>query len=187
VFLGLIAREILPPTTDTEQVLPLLSRHLLGEVGFIVLAGALVSAILSTVDSSLLACGALIVQNLVGERARAMSDVARLRLTRGSVVGLGCVAFGLATLGVSVHSLVEESAALGSAGIVVAGLIGMFTRMGGARAALWSLLIGGASYVYAEHVLESNVAYLLSLAGAVLGYGIGALFETRPATVSTAG
>jgi Na+/proline symporter len=187
VLLGLLAREILPGIDATEQVLPLLSRHLLGEVGFVILAGALVSAILSTVDSCLLACGALIVQNLVGERARAMSDVARLRLTRGSVVGLGFVAFGLATLGVSVHSLVVESAALGSAGVLVAGLLGMFTRLGGARAALWSLLLGAASYVYAAHVLESSVAYLLSIAGAVLGYAVGALFETRPAALSTAG
>jgi Na+/proline symporter len=186
VLLGLAAREILPPTDATEQVLTLLSRHLLGEIGFVILAGALVSAILSTVDSALLACGALIVHNLVGARSRTLSETARLRLARASVVALGIVAFAFAALGASVHELVQESAALGSSGLVVAGLLGLFTRYGGARAALWSLLIGGASYVYAEHVLESDVSYLISVAGALVGYGLGALTEARSATLSEA-
>jgi solute:Na+ symporter, SSS family len=181
VLLGLIARKLLPYTVDSEQVLPLLSRHLFGELGFVVLAGTLVSAILSTVDSCLLACGALIMQNLVGERARGMSERGRLRLTRLCVVGLGGVAYVLALYGSSVHGLVEESSALGSAGLFVAGLLGLYTRVGGARAALLSLCIGGGTYVYAEHVLVSSVAYLVSLGGAVLGYALGALWDARPA------
>jgi Na+/proline symporter len=184
VLLGLIARQLLPGS-DAEQVLPLLSRHVLGEVGFVVLAGALVSAILSTVDSALLACGALIVQNLVGNYATTLSDRGRLRVTRLSVVGLGFAAFGIATLGASVHALVEYSAALGSAGIFVAGALGLFTRFGGARAALLSLLLGALTFVYFEHVAHSGVAYLLSLAAALVGYGVGALLEARPAAVPT--
>jgi Na+/proline symporter len=185
VLLGLIARQVLPHSVDSEQVLPLLSRHLLGEVGFVVLAGTLVSAILSTVDSCLLACGALIMQNLVGVRASAMSERARLRLTRMSVVGLGGVAYVLALYGTSVHGLVEESSALGSAGLFVAGLLGLYTRFGGARAALLSLALGGATYVYGEHVLASGVAYLASLGGAVLGYALGALWDARPAAAAS--
>jgi Na+/proline symporter len=181
VVLGLVARVLLPQAVDGEQVLPILSRHLFGEVGFVVLAGTLVSAILSTVDSCLLACGALIMQNLVGRRARGLSDRTRLRLTRLCVVGLGAVAYVLALYGSSVHGLVAESSALGSAGLFVAGLLGLFTRVGGVRAALLSLCLGGATYVYAEHVLASDVAYLASLAGAVLGYAVGALWDARPA------
>ncbi len=179
VLLALVAREVLPQTEAFEQVLPLLSRHALGELGFVIFSGALVSAILSTVDSALLACGALIVHNLVGQRAGALSDLARLRLTRLSVVGLGLVACAFAALGGSVHSLVEESSALGSAGLFVAGLLGLFTRFGGARAALASLLIGAGTYVYAQHVLESEVAYLASICGALVGYALGALADTR--------
>jgi Na+/proline symporter len=96
------------------------------------------------------------------------------------VVALGFVAYGLASIAGSVHSLVAESSALGSAGIVVAGLLGMFSRFGGARAAWFALLTGALAYVYAEHVLESEIAYLLSLAGALSGYAIGAVTEPRP-------
>ncbi|HTV23577.1 MAG TPA: hypothetical protein VMG12_33035 [Polyangiaceae bacterium] len=179
VLLGLIARVVLPPTEAIEQVLPLLSRHVLGELGFVIFAGTLVSAILSTVDSALLAGGALIVQNVVGERAQRLSDSARLRLTRACVVGLGVLAFVVATFGASVHELVQESSALGSAGLFVAGLLGLFTRFGGARAALASLSIGGGTYIYAQHVLESDVAYLSSIGGAALGYAVGALGDAR--------
>ena len=145
----------------------------------------LLSAILSTVDSALLACGALIVQNLVANYTTTLSDAGRLRVTRLSVVGLGFAAFGIATLGASVHALVEYSAALGSAGIFVAGVLGLFTRFGGARAALLSLLLGALSFIYFEHVAHSGVAYLLSLVAAVVGYGLGALMEARPAAVPT--
>jgi Na+/proline symporter len=186
VLLGLLARALLPPTDSVEQVLPLLSRHVLGEVGFVIFAGTLVSAILSTVDSALLAGGALIVQNLVGERAAGLSDAARLRLTRSCVVGLGVLAFVVAMFGASVHELVQESSALGSSGLFVAGLFGLFTRFGGARAALLSLSVGGGAYVYAEHVLESDIAYLASLAGAALGYALGGLIDSRSAAAQKA-
>jgi len=179
VLLGLVARVVLPPTESVEQVLPQLSRYVLGEVGFVIFAGTLVSAILSTVDSALLAGGALIVQNVVPERAGKLSDAAKLRLTRGCVASLGVLAFVVAVFGASVHELVQESSALGSAGLFVAGLLGLFTRFGGARAALLSLSIGGATYVYAQHVLESESAYLTSIAGAALGYALGALRDAR--------
>lgn len=179
VALGLMARQLVPGIEESEQVLPLLSRQLLGEVGFVILAGALVSAILSTVDSALLACSALIVQNLAGERAQRMSDSARLRLSRGVVILLGCVSFIVASTGLSVHSLVAESSAFASAGLCVAGLLGLFTRFGGARAALLSLGLGGMSYVYATFVLESELAYLISLASALGGYALGARGEAH--------
>lgn len=179
VALGLIARQVAPGIEESEQVLPLLSRQLLGEVGFVILAGALISAILSTVDSALLACSALIVQNLAGERAQRMSDGARLRLSRAAVVILGCVAFVVASTGLSVHALVAESSAFASAGLCVAGLLGLFTRFGGARAALLSLAGGGVSYVYATFVLESELSYLISLGCALGGYALGALGVAR--------
>ena len=179
VLLGLIARALLPGIEDVEQVLPLLARRMLGELGFVILAGALVSAILSTVDSALLAGGTLIMQNLVGARTQSLSDSARLRLTRAAVVGLGVLSFGIALLGQSVHALVQESSALGSAGLFVAGLLGLFTRFGGARAASLSLVAGAVSYIYAQHVAHSELAYLASLAGALAGYVLGAATEAR--------
>jgi Na+/proline symporter len=186
VLLGLVARVVLPPTESVEQVLPQLSRHLLGEVGFVIFAGTLVSAILSTVDSALLAGGALIVQNVVAKRAGKLSDAAKLRLTRGCVASLGVLAFVVAMFGASVHELVQESSALGSSGLFVAGLLGLFTRFGGARAALLSLSIGGASYVYAQHVIESEIAYLTSIGGAALGYVLGALGDARAGAANKA-
>ena len=92
---------------------------------------------------------------------------------------LGIISFAVATLGLSVHELVSESSAFASAGLCVAGLLGMFTRFGGARAALLSLGVGGITYVYATHVLESELAYLISLGGALGGYGLGALGMSR--------
>jgi hypothetical protein len=96
------------------------------------------------------------------------------------------LAFAVAMFGASVHELVQESSALGSAGLFVAGLLGLFTRFGGARAALLSLSIGGGTYVYAQHVLESDIAYLSSLGGAAIGYALGALGDARWGAVNRA-
>ncbi|MDZ7265570.1 MAG: sodium:solute symporter family protein, partial [candidate division KSB1 bacterium] len=57
--IGLIGFRLLPGLSDPEHVLPLMAQQHLSRVLYIIFAGALVSAILSTVDSALLAASAL--------------------------------------------------------------------------------------------------------------------------------
>lgn len=59
VYLGLIGASVLPGLDDAERVLPSLAQAHLHGVVYVLFAGALVSAILSTVDSALLVAGSL--------------------------------------------------------------------------------------------------------------------------------
>ena len=175
VLLGLLARDVLGGAALGENVLAEMARRYLGEFGFVIFVGALISAILSTVDSALLACGALIVQNLIPAVGLAGSQQSKLRAARLCVALLGLVAYALANASESVHSLVEEASAFGSAGVVVAGLFGMFTRVGGPRSAAFALIGGASTYFWAEHVSGSEGSYVWSLAAALGGYLVGSV------------
>ncbi|HEX6886222.1 MAG TPA: sodium:solute symporter [Planctomycetota bacterium] len=169
VFLGLIGPALVPELAHGEGILPELARRFLSPLGFALFAGALVSAILSTVDSTLLVCSSLLSHNLVLPRLRAPTERAKVRLARLGVVGFGLLAFALALTSESVSGLVEQASALGSAGLFVLLVLGLFTRLGGAPSAGAALVAGLVTYVAAEHG-GSTTPFLLSLAGAAAAY-----------------
>ncbi|MCX4242812.1 sodium:solute symporter family transporter [Paraliomyxa miuraensis] len=179
VMLGLLGRTVVPGLDQADAVLPAVTRHYLGELGFLVLSGALVSAILSTVDSALLACGSLVAHNLLPASVRQRDDRTALRVARVSVVGLGLLAYGLAHGSESVHGLVQEASAFGSAGVFVIGTLALTGRVGGPAAALTALGLGAGSWLLFAHGLGSPVAYLWSLLCAAAGYAMVALIEHR--------
>lgn len=169
VALGLLGVHLLPGLEDGEQVLPRLAQLFLPSWGYVLFAGALVSAILSTVDSTLLVCASLFSHNLVLPLRPGLGEPAKLRLARAGVVGFGVVATGVALLGDSVSALVHEASALGSAGLLVAVVFGLFTSVGGPAAALAALIGGAASYV-AGVAVGVAYPYLTSLGVALVGY-----------------
>jgi SSS family transporter len=178
VFLGLAGAVLLPDLADAEQILPHLAQQLLPGWAQLLFVGALVSAILSTVDSTLLVSSSLLSHNLVQPALPALGERAKLRLARAGVIGFGLVATGIALAGGSVASLVHEASALGSAGILVVVVFGLFSRWGGAAAAYASLLTGVTSYVGAV-IAGCEVAYLLSLAASLVAYTGFALVPRR--------
>lgn len=184
VALGLLGRTVVPGIGEADAVLPAVTRHYLGEIGFVVLSGALISAILSTVDSALLACGSLVAHNLLPASVRQRGDRTALRVARGSVIGLGVVAYGLAHGSDSVHDLVQEASAFGSAGVFVIGVLALTGRVGGPAAALTALGLGVVSWVVLAHGVDSPIAFLLSLACAAAGYAAVSLLGRNGVSAS---
>jgi SSS family solute:Na+ symporter len=180
VFLGLAGVALVPELAHEESILPELARRYLSPAAYALFAGALVSAILSTVDSTLLVCSSLLSHNLVLPRLPGASERAKVRLARLGVAGFGLLAFVLALLSESVSALVEQASSLGSAGLFVILLLGLFTRRGGAPSALAALLGGLATYVVAAQ-LGAELPFLLSLAAAFAGYALGLPFDGRRA------
>jgi SSS family solute:Na+ symporter len=179
VVLGAIAHHTMPGA-DPEQVLAVLADKHLPSVGYVVFVGALVSAILSTVDSALLVCGSLVSHNLAGLAMRDASERQKLLLARLSVVSLSVLAYFLARSAESVHELVQEASAFGSAGVCVAGTFGLFSRRGGPRAAYAALVLGTLSWIVAAYVAELDAAFLCSLAVSLLAYLVSAFWLREP-------
>jgi Na+/proline symporter len=178
VFAGLAAAERLPGLEDPEQLLLVLARELMPGVLYVVFAGALLSAILSTVDSTLLAASSLTSHNLIVSLRPELSDRARLRLARLGVPLGGACACLLALRSGGVLELVEQASAFGSAGVFVAGCFGLFARFGGPLAASAALLTGALTWL-AGSAAELATPYLASLAAAALAYLAGAAVEAR--------
>ncbi|MGH8627687.1 MAG: sodium:solute symporter family protein, partial [Gammaproteobacteria bacterium] len=143
VSLGLAAAHLLPADSEPEQVMALLAGHYLPIWAYVVFIGALVSAILSTVDTTLLACGSLTAHNLILPLRPETSERGRLMANRMAVVVYGILAYLIALSGESVFALVQEASSLGSAGILVILVFGLYTQGFGGRIAAYAALICG--------------------------------------------
>ncbi|GMV94762.1 MAG: sodium:solute symporter [Candidatus Hydrogenedentota bacterium] len=183
-MLGLVGPSLVPGLEDPEQLLPAAARELLPTFLYVLFAGALVSAILSTVDSALLAASALLSHNLIVPMLPGATDRTKVRTARVSVVVLGIVAYILAWQAGGVYELVEEASAFGSSGIFVVVVFALFTNFGGRAAAFATLAVGGASWIFGSYVLTLPYPYLLSLAAAFLTYLIMGWAERSPELVS---
>lgn len=188
--IGLFGPAVVPHLEDPEQLLPSAARELLPTVLYIIFAGALISAILSTVDSALLAAAALASHNLVIPLLPNKTERTKVRAARLAVVLFGLVAYFLAFQAGGVYELVEEASAFGSSGVFVVVAFALFTRYGGRIAAAASLVTGSAVYIFAAHVAPKielhehlplvNYPYLLSLGAALVVYlAIGGLEPDR--------
>lgn len=170
VTLGLMGPALLPGLEHPEQLLPRIAERYLPGVLYVVFAGALVSAILSTVDSALLVASGLLSHNLIVPLRPTMTETQKVRVARWGVAMFGALAYGMALYAEGVYALVEEASSFGSAGIFVALVIGLFSRWGGAASAAASLLAGVVSWVMGAYVLGLDYPYLVSLAAALAAY-----------------
>jgi len=180
LMIGLLGPQLAPGLADEEQLLPYVARNLLPTAIYAIFAGALISAILSTVDSTLLAASALLSHNLIVPTLRITDERVKVRLARAGVVVFGVVAYVLALHARGVFALVEQASAFGSAGALVTVCFGLFSTWGGPRAAIATLGAGLAAYLLAL-VAGSDTPFLLSLAVALVSYVLVASVERRPA------
>jgi len=178
--LGLVGAGLVPGLEDPEQVLPRLAQAHLPALGVVLLAGALVSAILSTVDSNLLSASALLSHNVVLRFWPAADERGRLRLARGMTLAAGLVAYALALTRDSVYRLVEEASAFGGAGLFVAMAFGLRTRFGGAGAGLAAVAVGIVTQLAGTYVLDWPAPFTTSLLAAATAYvGVGLVERAR--------
>lgn len=178
VVIGLAGPVLVPSLGDAEQLVPTVARELLPNALFIVFAGGLISAILSTVDSTLLIASGLLSHNLIVPAARIESERIKVIVARVGVLLFGAIAYLLALEAEGVFALVEQASAFGSAGALVAITAGMFTPWGGPRTAMATLLGAVLVYLLASY---GGFAYpfLASLGAAVAIFAAGSLMEQR--------
>jgi Na+/proline symporter len=170
VLIGLLAFRLLPGLEEPEQVLPLMAKRYLGGVWEVIFLGGLVSAILSTVDSTLLAAAALVSHNVIAPMRGGMSDGAKVNLARLCVVAGGGVSAWLAMQSDSIHELVQSASSFGSSGIFVVVVLGLFTSWGGALAAYFAMGVGALVWVVGTWVRPFEGVYLTSLGAAFGAY-----------------
>ena len=181
LLVGLAAIRLAPGIAEPEQVLILRAQHYLPGILYVIFAGALVSAILSTVDSALLVSGSLVAHNLVLPVLPRATERTRLTVNRAAVAGFGLLAYGLALSAPSVYHLVEQASAFGGVSVFVAMTFGLFSRVGGPRAAVSSVVAGVGVYTLGTYAIVLPYPFLNALAASAGAYVVVSLLERAPA------
>jgi Na+/proline symporter len=176
--LGVAGTRLLPGLDDAEQIVPALAHDQLPVFFFAMFAGALVSAILSTVDSILLVGSALVSHNVLVPLLGIEDERRKVLLARGGVAVLGVLAYLLALRAEGVFALVEQASAFGSSGAIVLVVFGLFTRWGGPRSGLATLAAGTVVYLWGAYG-GWPYPYLASLAAALAAFLAGAAIDAR--------
>lgn len=169
VFVGIVGHNLVASVNDPEQLMALVARDALPTVGYAIFAGALTSAILSTVNSTLLIASGLLSHNLLIPALGVSRERTKVVLARAGVAVFGTVAYVLALRSEGVFVLVEQASAFGSAGALVTITFGLFTRYGGPTAALATLVLSTLSYLSASFAGVAH-PFLFSLLVAVATY-----------------
>ncbi len=181
-FIGLVGLHYHASLDDPEQILPMLAREHLPTLLYILFAGALVSAILSTVDSSLLAAAALASHNLLVPLFRVTRDSNKLKLARYCVVAGGVAAFVLALRADNISDLVEMSSAFGGAGLFTIMVMGLFSRFGGASSAYAAMGCSVCVWLLGTSFMKFDHPFLWSMIAAWSAYLLVAFLSRARAT-----
>ncbi|MFN3743677.1 MAG: sodium:solute symporter family protein [Hyphomicrobiaceae bacterium] len=179
VTLGLIGPFLVPDIADSEQIVPEIAQRHLPPVLYVLFVGALISAILTTVDSALLAAGTLLSHNLLLRLRPTASERIKVAVARASVATLGIIAYLLSLRATHISDLVELASAFASAGIFVTLVFGLLTRMGGEFSAFAAMASGALVWLAGAHLFEIQAPYVAGLAAAAIAYIAVAQFEPR--------
>lgn len=161
-----------------EAFLPSFAKALFPPWLMIVFTGALVSAILSSVDSALLAVSAVITESGYRRLRPDASPLALLRAARGATVCAAAVAAGLAMQGESLRNLVLDAGAIAAvlAVPIIAGLAGWSNSP---RAALMAIVVQMGVLGVLDWGLGVPGAFLWMVGSGLATFAAVALWDTR--------
>lgn len=158
---------------DAEQVVATMARYYMPTLGYVIFAGAIVSAILSNVHSSLHAPAAQVAHNILLRSRPDLDGKGKLVVVRATVAVLSVVAFVLALTSDRIKDLVEIASAFGSAGVVVTALFAVFTRIGGPVSAATAIAAGVGIWALGRFALGWTAPYITAvICSAVAYYGV---------------
>ncbi|MFL5785942.1 MAG: sodium:solute symporter family protein [Bacteriovoracaceae bacterium] len=178
VFVGLLGLVYVPGLKDSEAIMPLLARTHLSTFGYVMFVGALVSAILSTVDSTLLSVSALISHNLVHPSFPNLTEWQKVLVARSGVLISGLIAYGIAFTSDSITGLVELASSLGGPSILVMTSIALFVKKGNAINAVYAFVGSIVTWALCHFVFEMEFPVLMTVVMCGACY-FGSLLITR--------
>ncbi|TAH34024.1 MAG: sodium:solute symporter [Alphaproteobacteria bacterium] len=181
-FIGLAGYQLVPQDFYGDGFLPRIAETVLPQFAYVLFIGALVSAILSTVNTTLLSVGGLLGHNIVihGWPHLFEKEGSKVRLQRGLVMFAGLLTYGIAAGGQRIYDLIESSSSFGSAGLVVCLVFGLWTRRGTAAAALSAMAAGVFGIAVFQYYWEWPAAYIATLIfSAVVYWGVAMLSKNR--------
>jgi SSS family solute:Na+ symporter len=175
IALGLVARVVVEPTVDSDLVLLTLVRTVMPKGGYALLLIALISVIMSSLDS-LLNAGAVALTEDIVRPFVAISDQGALVCGRAATVGIAALA---AAAAVAVPSIIDGLLicyTVWAPAILPVAVLGLWLKKPRPLAGILSMLAGVVVALTLQVVWQDTVeipAILLALAAALAAYLIG--------------
>lgn len=178
LFISLCTKQLYPSQVngDTQLALP---RMVLAHTTLpiqVLFFGSLLSAIMSTTSSAILAPAAIFSENLINPLAKhKLSDRQLLMLTRGSVLAFSIVATIMACLRTNIYALVAESSVLSLVSLFAPMTLGLYWKSASSTGAILSMVIGLAVWLFFQWCELSVPSLVPGLSASLLAMVLGSL------------
>jgi Na+/proline symporter len=164
VLVGLLGTQYMPNLQDSETLMPLLAKNHLNYFYYIVFVGALVSAILSTVDTTLLASSAIASHNLIYPlMENRLSEKQKVRIARGATLVAGLCAYAIAFSSDSITELVETASSLGGPSILIITIIALWVKRGNSKNAIFAMSMSVLTWMGSHFLFEIEFPIMLTV------------------------
>ena len=186
IALGTVARTIVPPETDGDHVLLLLVQRTMPVAGHMLLLIALISVIMSSLDS-LLNAGAVVFTQDVARPLMGLSDRMSLACGRLATVVLAILAAAAAVAVPEIVTGLLICYTIWAPAILPAAVFGLWLKKLRPLAGILSMVTGSAAALSLQFLRPNAteippilVALAISLAAYLLGHLLGAAREKGP-------
>lgn len=163
VLIGLLGVNFMPGLEDSETLMPMLAKAHMHYFFYIIFIGALVSAILSTVDTTLLASSALFAHNLVYPSFPNLSEKKKVVIARLGTLFAGIISYVIAYSSDSITALVETASSLGGPTILVLTMIALWEKRGNAMSAIFAMVMSILTWIFGHFIVELEYPVILTV------------------------
>lgn len=186
LFISLCTKYLYPDLAgDAQLALPSMVMQHTGLAVQVLFFGSLMSAIMSTTSSAILAPAAILAENLIRPLSkRTYTDQQMLSLTRLSVLIFAVVATIMACLRSNIYELVGESSILSLVSLFVPLVFGLYWKRASSVGAVLSIIGGGGAWFIFVNVKLSVPELVPSTIVSVIGMIAGSLLFPEKEKVS---
>ncbi|MBY0517016.1 MAG: sodium:solute symporter family protein [Bacteriovoracaceae bacterium] len=170
ITVGLLGHVYHPNILETDSIMPMLAKTHLPIFLYILFIGALVAAILSTVDSTLLAVSALITHNLVYPFYPNLPEKRKVFLARSFVMLSGICAYAMTFSSESVTDMVETASSLGGPTILVMVCFALFSQWGNHINAIVAMCTSVIVWFFSHFVFEAEAPVIYTVVSCLVSY-----------------
>jgi SSS family transporter len=182
LFISLCAKHLYPHTTtaDTQLALPnMVLAHASMPIQ-ILFFGSLLSAIMSTTSSAILAPAAIFSENLIKPLSKGkLSDQQLLVITRLCVLGFAVVATLMACIRTNIYQLVGESSIFSLVSLFAPLVLGLYWKRANATGALLAMVLGTLTWFVFEYYDSGWPSLLPATAVSFLALILGSIFTAK--------
>lgn len=178
LFIGLCAHHLYPASDhDGQLIIPNMVLQHMSLPLQIVFFGALVSAILSTTSSAIMAPAAVLGENIFKFFNPNLTDQQLLRVIRWGIVIITIICIVMAVRGDSIFELVAESSAFSLVSLFVPLAAGLYWKRTNELGCVISMILGLAAWLICAYLDTEYPPLIYGLLASIAGMLIGILFE----------